>query len=128
MSMSSTILLVDDSPTILNILQMILNQEGFKILTAQDGVEALERLAGAEVELMIADINMPRMDGYTLIKEVRARSEYQTLPVIIISTQDRESDRKRALDLGADLFLRKPVPPDDLVAEVRRLLDSGRPC
>ncbi len=128
MSMSSTILLVDDSPTILNILQMILNQEGFKILTAQDGVEALERLAGAEVELMIADINMPRMDGYTLIKEIRARSEYQTLPVIMISTQDRESDRKRALDLGADLFLRKPVPPDDLVAEVRRLLDSGRPC
>lgn len=125
--MTATILLVDDSPTILNLLRIALHQEGFKVVTAIDGLEALEQLQKFPVDLVIADVNMPRMDGFTLVKVMRSHENMRDLPVIILSTQSGPRDQRHGLDMGADLYLSKPVTPPDLVNSIRQLLDHKKP-
>lgn len=120
--MPARILLVDDSPTILNMLGIILRQQGFAVNTAGDGMEALKSLAADPVDLMITDVNMPRMDGFTLIARVRAQAEYQNLPIIVLSTENAPNDVESGMKRGADLYLGKPVPPQVLVDNVRKLL------
>jgi len=122
--MAPTILLVDDSPTILNMLSLMLQQFGYKVVTASDGVKALEVLDRSVVELIITDVNMPRMDGFKLITRIRQDKTLAELPIIVLSTESDTHDRQQAMGLGADLYLTKPLTPDILLKNLRELLTS----
>lgn len=122
--MPARILLVEDSPTILNLLSMVLRQYGYQIHTAGDGVEALSKLAQESVDLIITDVNMPRMDGFTLISRVRAQQHLAGLPIIVLSTEKEDHDLERGTSVGANLYLTKPVRPEILADHVSRLLNS----
>ncbi|KMY69184.1 chemotaxis protein CheY [Desulfocarbo indianensis] len=122
--MSARILLVEDSPTILNLLSMVLRQVGFAVQTANDGLEALDKLSKESVDLIITDVNMPRMDGFTFISRVRSQGVMPKVPIIVLSTEREDHDRLRGRSAGADLYLTKPVQPQTLVDHVRSLLTA----
>ncbi|MDR3073272.1 MAG: response regulator [Deltaproteobacteria bacterium] len=121
--MSKHILIVDDSKTVRNLVAFIMKKEGFKITTAEDGMDGLEKLfALPHVDLIISDINMPRMDGFTFIKTVREQEAYRDVPIVVLSTEGQEHDIQQGLSLGANLYMVKPAQPDKMVKNVRMLL------
>ena len=121
--MSKHILIVDDSKTVRNLVAFIMKKEGFTITTAEDGLDGLEKLyASHNIDLIISDINMPRMDGFTFIKTVREQEAYRDLPIVVLSTEGQEHDIQQGLSLGANLYMVKPAQPDKMVKNVRMLL------
>ncbi|MGD9124645.1 MAG: response regulator [Desulfarculaceae bacterium] len=123
--MAATILLVDDSPTILKMLELGLRQAGYQVITAQDGIDGLEKLKNQPVDLIVSDVNMPRMDGISFIAQVRQQPENSHLPIIVLSTEAQVRDRNMGMKAGADLYLSKPVSQKDLVASIKDLLSQG---
>ena len=119
------ILVVDDSSTMRKLLGHILVPAGYQVLEAEDGVRALEQLAQQDVQLVIADLNMPQMNGLELVQALRKEPKFIDLPVIMLTTQSDEETRKRCLTAGANLFLVKPVPKDMVLFKVHSLL-GGR--
>ncbi len=118
-----SILVVDDSPTIQNILGTMLRQNGFNVLLASDGVAGLEVLSCNHVDLVLTDLNMPRMDGLTLLKKIRENKKSAALPVIMLSTEGHQTDIDRALNMGATKYLIKPVQPGVLAGAINELLN-----
>jgi two-component system chemotaxis response regulator CheY len=92
------------------------------VLTAKDGLDALAKLGQQGVDLVVTDVNMPRMDGFTLISTIRSQQNSRRIPIIVLSTEASPKDQQAGLSRGADLYLTKPVRPADLVAHVRSLL------
>lgn len=123
--MPAHILIVDDSPTILNLLGSIIRRKGHRVTTAGDGLQGLEAMGRDAPDLVITDVNMPFMDGLTFVSKLRANEAWTTLPVIVLSTEAQDKDRQAALDAGASLYLIKPIPPHELVAHVEGLLTQG---
>ncbi|WP_290924072.1 response regulator [Halodesulfovibrio sp.] len=121
--MSKHILIVDDSKTVRNLVAFIMKNEGFKVTAAEDGLDGLEKLysCGA-VDLIITDINMPHMDGFTFIENVRKQDTYRDLPIVVLSTEGQEQDIKLGMSLGANLYMVKPAQPEKMVRNVRMLL------
>ncbi len=109
------ILIADDEAEIRDLLRLYLEKEGYKILEAVDGLKALEIIESGEVSMLVADIMMPGMDGFRLIKKLR---ENNRIPVIIISARVADSDKILGLDLGADDYITKPFNPLEVVARV----------
>jgi len=121
--MAKQILIVDDSKTVRNLVAFIMKKEGFGVVTAEDGLDGLEKLYSAQkVDLIISDINMPRMDGFTFIKSVREEEAYRDLPIIVLSTEGQEKDIQEGMSLGANLYMVKPAQPEKLVKNVKMLL------
>lgn len=121
--MSKHILIVDDSKTVRNLVAFIMKKEGFKVSTAEDGLDGLEKLYSAErIDLIISDINMPRMDGFSFIKTVREQEAYRDLPIVVLSTEGQEKDIQQGIQLGANMYMVKPAQPDKMVKNVRMLL------
>ena len=121
--MSKHILIVDDSRTIRNLVAFIMKKEGFTVTAAEDGLDGLEKLYAAEkVDLIISDINMPRMDGFTFIKTVREQEAYRDLPIVVLSTEGQEKDIQLGISLGANLYMVKPAQPEKMVKNIRMLL------
>lgn len=121
--MSKHILIVDDSKTVRNLVAFIMKKEGFTITTAEDGLDGLEKLyATPNIDLIISDINMPRMDGFTFIKTVREQEAYRDLPIVVLSTEGQEHDIQSGLSLGANLYMVKPAQPEKMVKNVKMLL------
>ena len=121
--MSKHILIVDDSKTVRNLVAFILKAEGFKVTTAEDGLDGLEKLYAMEsVDLILSDINMPRMDGFTFIDQVREQDIYKDIPIIILSTEGEESDIQKGIQLGANLYMVKPAQPEKMVRNIKMLL------
>ncbi|SDN60557.1 two-component system, chemotaxis family, response regulator CheY [Desulfonauticus submarinus] len=117
------ILVVDDSKTVRNLVAFIIKKEGFKISTAEDGLDGLEKLySNPDISLIVCDVNMPRMDGFTFIKTVREQEMYRDLPIIVLSTEGQEKDIHKALGLGANLYMVKPAQPEKLVRNIKMLL------
>ncbi|MFH1060928.1 MAG: response regulator [Pseudomonadota bacterium] len=116
------ILLVDDSLTILNLLSLALKQQGYEVITARDGLEALEKGQRQPVSLIITDLNMPRLDGLAFIARWRNREGSRRTPIIMLSTESQKHDRRAGLKQGADLYLVKPVTSAQLAEAVRSLL------
>jgi two-component system chemotaxis response regulator CheY len=124
--MSHTILLVDDSPTHRSLIQVFLTGRGFRFVEADTGKHALELLKDTRPDLIIADINMPEMDGMTFVRELRGhpRSELRKLPVVLLTGDNRSSERsEEGLAAGADEFLRKPISSAGVLEVVSKLLD-----
>ncbi|WP_461211228.1 response regulator [Desulfocurvus sp. DL9XJH121] len=121
--MAKHILIVDDSKTVRNLVAFIMKKEGFKVTTAEDGLDGLEKLYSLEsVDLIISDVNMPRMDGFTFIKTVREQELYRDVPIIVLSTEGQDKDIQTGLGLGANLYMVKPAQPDKMVTNVKMLL------
>lgn len=118
------ILVVDDYSTSQRLLGFILRQNDHTVVTAINGLDALEQLAERSIDLVITDLNMPEMDGMTLLQELRANPQFQTLPVIILTGSAYAHDNTRAKAAGATLFLTKPVESEELIAMVARLLSQ----
>ncbi|MCT4536103.1 response regulator [Halodesulfovibrio sp.] len=121
--MGKHILVVDDSKTVRNLVAFIMKNEGFKVTAAEDGLDGLEKLysCGA-VDLIITDINMPHMDGFTFIENVRKQDAYRDLPIVVLSTEGQDQDIKLGMSLGANLYMVKPAQPEKMVRNVRMLL------
>ena len=121
--MSKHILIVDDSKTIRNLVSFILKKEGYKVTMAEDGLDGLEKLYAADdIDLVISDINMPNMDGFTFIRTVREQEVYRNLPIVVLSTEGQERDIKQGISLGANLYMVKPAQPQQMVKNIKMLL------
>lgn len=118
------ILIIDDSEMIRNFHCYILKTAGFEVITAIDGADALEKIYGSDqdIHLIVTDINMPNMDGYTFIERLREDEQYEDLPIIIVSTEDEMKDMERGYQAGANIYIVKPTEPDVLVENIRMLL------
>ncbi|MYS84099.1 response regulator transcription factor [Embleya scabrispora] len=114
------ILVVDDEPAVREALETSLRFEGYRVTLADEGVAALTAIAGGEPDLVLLDVLMPRMDGLTACRRLRARGD--TLPVLMLTARDAVGDRVTGLDAGADDYLVKPFELDELLARVRALL------
>jgi two-component system chemotaxis response regulator CheY len=119
------ILVVDDYSTSQRLLSFILRQSNHHVVTAVDGLRALEQLTKSPVDLVITDLSMPEMDGLTLLQELRADERFRSLPVIILTGSAYEQDNVRAKAAGATTFLTKPVESEELIATVNRLLGQS---
>lgn len=115
------ILVVDDSPDNVLLVQTILEEEGYEIITADNGINALKIVEQARPDLVLLDVMMPGMDGYEVTKRIRENKKIPFIPILLITAYD-QSSLVRGLDIGADDFIRKPVELDELLARVRSLL------
>lgn len=116
-------LVVEDSPTMRQLIAFALKRiQGSKVIEATDGVDALKKLSGQKFDMLLIDINMPIMDGLKLVSLVRADPSNKDVPIIIITTEGAEEDRKRALSLGASAYLTKPIQTQELLKVVSQYL------
>ena len=114
-----TILVVDDEPRMIQFITLNLNLEGFHVISATNGYEALEKVTKELPDLVILDIMMPDMAGFETLKKIR---EISTIPVIFLSVKNEEFDRVHGLDIGADDYIAKPFSPKELVSRIRAVL------
>ncbi|MEK6693289.1 MAG: response regulator [Nitrospirota bacterium] len=116
-------LVVEDSPTMRQLIAFALKRiQGSKVIEATDGVDALKKLSGQKFDMLLIDINMPIMDGLKLVSLVRADPSNKDVPIIMITTEGAEEDRKRALSLGASAYLTKPIQTQELLKVVSQYL------
>ena len=120
--MEKKILIVDDCGTTRKLLSYIVRERGYKILSASNGIEALEMMAKNPVDLVLTDLNMPQMDGLELSKNLRQNDAYKELPIIMVTTEAGEADVKKGLEAGVNTYLTKPISPQRLVYEIEKLL------
>lgn len=117
-------LVVEDSPMMRQLLVFALSRvKQLKVTEADDGVDGLKKLAGGRFDIILTDINMPIMDGLKLVKRVRTDPVHKDVPIVIITTESAEEDRQRALSLGANAYITKPIQAPQVIAKVRELLN-----
>ena len=121
------ILVVDDEIYIVHILDFSLGMEGYEVITALDGEQALEKLKTEKPDLIVLDIMMPKLDGYEVCKAIKSSPETRHIPVILLSAKGRNVDQKLGFDVGADDYITKPTDLDELLARIRVVLRRSRP-
>src|SRR5713226_7431674 len=115
----TTILVADDDPQLLRLVTRNLQFEGYGVLPVSDGQQALEQIETRRPDLVLLDVMMPKMDGFTVCHRVR---EFSAVPIILVTARGQEQDKIRGLDLGADDYLTKPFSVDELLSRVRAVL------
>ncbi len=115
------ILTIDDSKTMRDMLMLTLSNNGFEVLQAVDGLDGLDVLGRETVDVVITDINMPKLDGYGVIQHMRERPEYDDLPILVLTTESDNEKKERARKLGATGFIIKPFNPTSLVDVLRKV-------
>jgi two-component system, chemotaxis family, chemotaxis protein CheY len=118
----AVIMVVDDDSIGQRMLGYTLQKNGHRVVQAMNGVQALERLAETAVDLIITDLNMPEMDGPTLLKQLRADDRYKDLPIVMLTASGQDHDRVEARAAGATDFLTKPTSSRELIETVSRIL------
>jgi len=116
------ILVVDDEIYIVHILDFSLGMEGYEVLTALDGEQALERLKSDKPDLIVLDIMMPKLDGYEVCRAIKSNPDTRNIPVILLSAKGRNVDQKMGFDVGADDYITKPFSPRKLVERINAIL------
>lgn len=119
--MTKTVLTIDDSRTMREMLNMALVQAGYRVLQAVDGVEGLEMLRAEGADVVITDINMPRLDGFGVIEGVRADPSHRATPILVLTTESDATKKERARAAGATGWIVKPFNPTKLVDAIRRV-------
>ena len=105
------VLIIDDASTVRLYHRALLQEAGFEVDEAVNGIEGLEKALQNDYDLFVVDVNMPKMDGYSFLREIRARPDVRQSPAVMVSTEAQESDRQKALVAGANLYLVKPTKP-----------------
>jgi twitching motility two-component system response regulator PilG len=118
------VLVVDDSPTVRKIVQLTLQRENMRVITAGDGLSALAAVADAQPDLILLDIMLPRMDGYNICHVVRKNMAYRDVPIIMLSGRDGLFDKMKGKLAGANDYITKPFDSNELVQVVKRHLDT----
>jgi len=131
--MPAKILIVDDDPDILDAMTMIMESQGYQVVTARDGIEGLANLKSENPDLLILDLLMPKMDGFAVCKELQDPrwSKFKNIPILILTSVREEASRRRyeletGLELDVDDYVEKPVSPDVLIERVTKLLKKKR--
>ena len=120
--MGKTILIVDDSATIRQVVGMTLKGAGYEVMEACDGKDALKKLDGKKINLIISDVNMPNMDGITFVKEAKKLASYKFTPVIMLTTESQGDKKQEGKNAGATGWIVKPFTPEQLVGVVNKVL------
>ena len=121
-----TVMVVDDSLTVRRVTQRLLAREGYQVVLAKDGIDALQQLQEFAPDAMLVDIEMPRMDGFDLTRNLRSDERYRHIPIIMITSRTAEKHRQHAIDLGVDDYLGKPYQEDELLALLARHVEARR--
>ena len=119
--MSIRILAIDDSRTIREMLRHTLTQGGFEVHVAEDGIDGIEKLPQVAPDVVITDINMPRMDGLGVIEAIRAAAQYAGLPILVLTTESAQELKERARNSGATGWIVKPFDDTKLIGTIRRI-------
>ncbi len=122
--MSKTILVVDDSAAIRQVVSLALKGAGYQTIEACDGADALRKIQGVKVHLVISDVNMPNMDGLTLLKELKKQPATKFTPVIMLTTESEASKKDQGRQAGAKAWVVKPFVPDQMLAAVSKLMPA----
>ncbi len=122
--MEKVILVVDDSSTVRKFVAASLKMKGFRVVTAGDGIEALECMPAEKFDLIILDLNMPDMDGFEFMRTLRETPEYRDIPIIILSSMTDLKNKDLALEMGATAFLEKPLSTEAIQREVFRFVKT----
>lgn len=122
---TNKLLLIDDDPNLILLVKDYLEFQGFEVITAENGKEALEILQDEAPDLIICDVMMPEMDGYAFVEEIRKDASQSWVPVIFLSAKGQSADRVKGLNTGADVYMVKPFEPEELVAQVESSLKQA---
>ena len=122
--MAKRILVVDDSASLRQVVSIALGRAGYDVVQAENGEDALAKLDGARVHLAICDVNMPVMDGITFVKETRKLAAYRFLPIIMLTTESRESRKREGQAAGAKAWVVKPFRPEQILVAVSKLIPA----
>ncbi|AUC59953.1 two-component response regulator [Cyanobacterium sp. HL-69] len=125
-SSPNKLLLIDDDPNLILLVKDYLEFNGYQVLIASQGREALSILERETPDLIICDVMMPEMDGYTFVEEIRQNTQWNQLPIIFLSAKTQTQDRIKGLNQGADVYLVKPFEPEELVAQVKSTLNYSQ--
>ena len=120
--MSKLIMVVDDSASLRQVVGIALRGAGYEVLEASDGKDALDKLTGQKVNLIISDVNMPNMDGITLVKEVKQLPQYKFTPIMMLTTESQDSKKQEGRAAGAKAWVVKPFQPPVLLDAVSKLV------
>lgn len=120
--MAKTIMTVDDSASVRQMVTFTLRQSGYDVVEAVDGKDALTKLSGQKVDMVITDLNMPNLDGIGLIKGVRANPSYRFTPIVMLTTESQDAKKAEGKAAGATGWVVKPFKPEQLVAVVKKVL------
>lgn len=119
------IMVVDDSGMTRKLISTIISRDGYSVETAENGVEALEKLFRSPFHLVVMDMNMPQMDGMELLRNLRSDGQYKSVPIIVLSSNSGPDEVQKAMKAGANLYLIKPTDSDKLLQSVRTLLKAS---
>jgi two-component system chemotaxis response regulator CheY len=120
--MAKTVLIVDDSESIRQLVSHILKSAGYNVIEGEDGKDALSKLDGQKVHLIICDVNMPNMDGISFVKEIKKSDDYKFIPVIMLTTESQEKKKMQGQAAGAKAWVVKPFQPDQMLSVVSKLM------
>lgn len=120
--MSKCILIVDDARSMRSLVAMTLRGAGYEVIEASDGQEAVGKIDGQKVHMLLTDLNMPNMDGIELIKTLKANPAYKFLPMVMLTTESEESKKKEGQQAGAKAWIVKPFKPETVVAVVKKII------
>lgn len=121
--MTKKILVVDDDELVLIALEALLSPRGYEVTTVSNGDEALESLKKKKFDLLILDILMPGMNGFELCQKIRTIDDYKVVPIIMLTAKSGSEDKKRGIEVGANLFLPKPIAPQHLIDLIKKSLE-----
>lgn len=120
--MGKTILVVDDSASMRQVVGIVLRGVGYEVLEGVDGQDGLSKLNGRRIHLIISDVNMPKMDGITFVREAKKLPAYKFTPIIILTTESQESEKLQGQAAGAKAWMVKPFQPSQMLAAVSKLI------
>jgi two-component system chemotaxis response regulator CheY len=120
--MSKTIMAIDDSASIRQVVGITLKKAGYEVIEANDGKDAMDKLTGQKVHLIICDVNMPNMDGLAFLKEIRQNSNYKFTPIIMLTTEAQEAKKQEGKAAGAKAWIVKPFKPEQMLAAIEKLI------
>jgi two-component system chemotaxis response regulator CheY len=120
--MAKTIMVVDDSASMRQVVGIALKGAGYEVLEGRDGLDALSKLTGQKVNLVVCDVNMPNMDGITFVREMKKLPNYRFTPVIMLTTETQENKKQEGKEAGAKAWVTKPFRPEVLLNAVQKLV------
>jgi len=126
MSKTPSVLIADDEPNILLSLQFLMKKTGYEVRTAKDGEEALAEIVRAAPDLVLLDVMMPKIDGFSICERIRANPEWNDVRIIMLTARGRDVEREKGLALGADDYITKPFSTKDAIARVEAVLARSR--